>query len=55
MTTYTCNYCRQNFKKKQPAKNHLEKSHKKIILDLEVRNMNKSVPCVYCVNILKIQ
>ena len=48
MTTYTCNYCRQNFKKKQPAKNHLEKSHKKIILDLEVRSMNKSVPCVYC-------
>jgi hypothetical protein len=47
MTTYTCN-CGKKFKGKQPAKNHLEHSHKTEILNLEVRSMNKSVPCVYC-------
>ena len=50
MTKYTCNFCsrEKNIKSKQTAKNHLTHSHKKIILDLEVRNTNKSVQCVYC-------
>ena len=47
MTTYTCQ-CTKYFKNKQSAKNHLEHSHKTDILDLEVRQMDKSVPCVYC-------
>lgn len=49
MVTYTCGICgKNNFKIKQSGKNHLEKSHTKEILNLEVRSMNKSVPCVYC-------
>lgn len=50
MVTYTCYSCsrEKNFKSKQSAKNHLENSHKKHILNLEVKNTNKSVPCVYC-------
>ena len=48
MTTYTCNYCKKNFKHKPPAKLHLENSHKTEILGLEVRQMDKSINCVYC-------
>jgi hypothetical protein len=49
MVKYTCGICeKNNFKNKQSAKNHLERSHKKHILDLEVRSVNKSVPCAYC-------
>ena len=50
MVTYTCYSCssEKKFKSKQSAKNHLEHSHKKHILNLEVKSMNKSVPCVYC-------
>ena len=48
MTTYTCNCCRKNFEHRLPAKHHLEKSHKKEILDLEVRNMGNSLDCTYC-------
>ena len=47
MTTYTYN-CGKNFKHKQSAKRHLQHSHKKEILGLEVRNMDKSIRCVYC-------
>ncbi|HJU58251.1 MAG TPA: hypothetical protein VJ583_00755 [Nitrososphaeraceae archaeon] len=47
MVTYICS-CGKNFKSKQSAKNHLEHSHKKEILDLEVRIMYKSERCVYC-------
>ena len=48
MVTYTYNYDRKNFKNKQSGKHHLENSHKKEILNLEVRNMDKSVRCAYC-------
>jgi hypothetical protein len=47
MITYTC-ICSKNFTKKLSARRHLEHSHKKEILDLEVRNMDQSVRCIYC-------
>jgi hypothetical protein len=53
MVTYIYNYDRKNFKNKQSAKYHLENSHKKEILNLEVRNMDKSVRCVYCDNYIE--
>ncbi len=54
MVGYTCHICgKNNFKIKQSGKNHLEKYHKKPILDLEVRGMNKSRPCVYCGKYIK--
>ena len=48
MTTYTCEFCEQKFKKKLPAKNHLEKSHKREILESEARNMVNTSTCLYC-------
>ena len=49
MFTYTCYSCSsKTFKNKQSAKRHLEDSHKKEILNLEVRNTDKSVRCTYC-------
>ncbi len=55
MVTYACNYDRKNFKNKQSAKHHLENSHKKEILNLEVRNMDKSVRCAYCDKYIEVQ
>jgi hypothetical protein len=47
MVTYTCS-CGKNFKNKQSAKLHLEHSHKKEILKLEVRSMEKSINRAFC-------
>ena len=49
MVGYNCGICgKNNFKNKLTAKNHLAHSHKKPILDFEVKNMKKSVACAYC-------
>jgi transcription elongation factor Elf1 len=48
MVTYTCEFCRKDFKRKQSAKNHLENSHKKEILNLEIQQMKNSLECAYC-------